>query len=58
MTSCCCTASPGLGADWQQVRRELPAQIRAVAPDRPGHGSSPLAGGGMDVNAAAVLDGS
>jgi len=46
---------PGLGAEWRQVLTMLPAQIRAVAPDRPGHGSSRLAGGGMDVNTAAVL---
>lgn len=46
---------PGLGAEWQQVEARLPDQIRAVAPDRPGHGSSLLAGGGMDVNAASVL---
>lgn len=47
---------PGLGADWQQVLTRLPEQISAVAPDRPGHGSSRLAGGGLDINAAAVLD--
>jgi pimeloyl-ACP methyl ester carboxylesterase len=47
---------PGLGADWQQVEARLPVRIRAVAPDRPGHGSSRLAGGGMDINAAAVLE--
>jgi len=46
---------PGLGAEWRQVLGRLPEQIRAVAPDRPGHGSSRQAGGGMDVNAAAVL---
>ena len=46
---------PGLGAEWKQVQARLPAQIRAIAPDRPGHGSSRLAGGGMDVNSAAVL---
>ena len=46
---------PGLGAEWKQVQARLPTQIRAIAPDRPGHGSSPLAGGGMDVNSAAVL---
>jgi pimeloyl-ACP methyl ester carboxylesterase len=47
---------PGLGADWQPVIAALPASVRAVAIDRPGHGSSPLPGGGLEVNAAAVLD--
>jgi pimeloyl-ACP methyl ester carboxylesterase len=47
---------PGLGADWQQVQARLPPQIHAVALDRPGHGSSRLAAGGMEVNVAAVLD--
>ncbi len=47
---------PGLGADWQPVIAALPASVRAIAVDRPGHGSSPLPGGGLEVNAAAVLD--
>jgi pimeloyl-ACP methyl ester carboxylesterase len=47
---------PGLGAEWQQVQARLPAKIRATAPDRPGHGSSRVAGGGMDVNVSAVLE--
>lgn len=34
----------------------LPAHVRAVAPDRPGHGASPRAGGGFDVNASAVIE--
>jgi pimeloyl-ACP methyl ester carboxylesterase len=46
---------PGLGAEWQQVVASLPAQVRALAPDRPGHGSSRQAGGGLAVNAATVL---
>ncbi len=46
---------PGLGSDWQQVVTQLPAGIRAVAPDRPGYGSSPLPAGGLDANARAVL---
>lgn len=33
----------------------LPAQIRILAPDRPGYGSSALTAGGVDVNTAAVL---
>ncbi|HEX9032381.1 MAG TPA: alpha/beta fold hydrolase, partial [Streptosporangiaceae bacterium] len=47
---------PGLGTDWQQVISLLPAHVRAVAPDRPGYGSSPMAGGGFEVNASAVID--
>lgn len=46
---------PGLGAEWDQVLARLPAQLRAIAPDRPGHGSSRAAGGGLDVNTRAVL---
>ena len=46
---------PGLGSEWQQVLDRLPAQVRATTPDRPGHGSSRLPGGGLDVNTAAVL---
>ena len=47
---------PGSPADWQQVAGRLPAQIHAVAPDRPGYGSSRLPAGGFAVNARAVLD--
>jgi pimeloyl-ACP methyl ester carboxylesterase/uncharacterized membrane protein YbhN (UPF0104 family) len=47
---------PGSPADWQQVAGRLPAQIHAVAPDRPGYGSSQLPAGGFAVNARAVLD--
>ncbi|HVB44799.1 MAG TPA: alpha/beta hydrolase [Streptosporangiaceae bacterium] len=47
---------PGLGADWQQVIGRLPAEIRAVAPDRPGYGSSKEPPGSFEVNARAVLD--
>jgi pimeloyl-ACP methyl ester carboxylesterase len=46
---------PGLGSEWQQVLDRLPAQIRAATPDRPGHGSSRLPGGGVNVNTTAVL---
>jgi pimeloyl-ACP methyl ester carboxylesterase len=46
---------PGLGSEWDQVVGALPDRFRAVAPDRPGHGSSIQPGGGLDVNAAAVL---
>jgi pimeloyl-ACP methyl ester carboxylesterase/uncharacterized membrane protein YbhN (UPF0104 family) len=47
---------PGSPADWQQVAGRLPAQLHAVAPDRPGYGSSQLPAGGFAVNARAVLD--
>src|SRR5258706_5202731 len=47
---------PGTGADLQHVIAMLPEHISAVALDRPGHGSSPQAGGGLDVNAAAVIE--
>ena len=33
---------PGSPADWQQVTARLPAQLHAVAADRPGYGSSQL----------------
>lgn len=46
---------PGLGSEWDQVAARLPERFRVLAPDRPGHGSSTQAGGGLDVNAAAVL---
>ena len=47
---------PGTAAEWQRVIAMLPGQISAVALDRPGHGSSRMTGGGLDVNAAAVID--
>jgi len=47
---------PGSPADWQQVTARLPARLHAVAPDRPGYGSSPLPAGGFAANAHAVLD--
>jgi pimeloyl-ACP methyl ester carboxylesterase len=47
---------PGLGADWEQVLARLPTRIRAVAPDRPGYGSSFAPGGNFATNARAVLD--
>jgi pimeloyl-ACP methyl ester carboxylesterase len=47
---------PGSPADWQQVAARLPAQLHAVAADRPGYGSSQLPPGGFAVNARAVLD--
>jgi len=47
---------PGSPADWQQVAARLPAGLHAVAPDRPGYGSSRLPAGGFAANARAVLD--
>ena len=47
---------PGSPADWQQVIARLPAQLDAVATDRPGYGSSHLPAGGFAANARAVLD--
>ena len=47
---------PGSPADWQQVAARLPAPLHAVAPDRPGYGSSRLPAGGFAANARAVLD--
>jgi pimeloyl-ACP methyl ester carboxylesterase len=47
---------PGSPADWQQVAGRLPAQLHAVAPDRPGYGSSQLPAGGFAANARVVLD--
>jgi pimeloyl-ACP methyl ester carboxylesterase len=47
---------PGSPADWQLVTGLLPAQLDAVAADRPGYGSSRLPAGGFAANARAVLD--
>jgi len=47
---------PGSAADWLQVAGRLPAQLHAVAADRPGYGSSQLRAGGFAANARAVLD--
>jgi pimeloyl-ACP methyl ester carboxylesterase len=47
---------PGSPADWQLVIARLPAHLHAIAPDRPGYGSSRLPAGGFAANARAVLD--
>ena len=47
---------PGSPADWQQVAGQLPAQLHAVANDRPGYGSSHLPAAGFAANARTVLD--
>jgi uncharacterized protein (TIRG00374 family) len=47
---------PGSPADWHQVAERLPGRLHAVAPDRPGYGSSLLPPGGFAANARAVID--
>ena len=47
---------PGSPADWQPVTARLPAQLHAMAGDRPGYGSSRLPAGGFAANARAVVD--
>lgn len=47
---------PGTAADWEAVIARLPAQLHAVAVDRPGYGSSKRQAAGFAVNAQAVLD--
>ncbi len=47
---------PGWAADWQAVLARLPAQLHAVAIDRPGYGASRSPAGGFTANARAVLD--
>jgi pimeloyl-ACP methyl ester carboxylesterase len=47
---------PGSATDWLQVAGRLPAQLHAVAADRPGYGCSRLPAGGFAANARAVLD--
>ena len=46
---------PGTAADWQLISARLPAQLRAIAPDRPGYGSSPQPPGGFAANARTVV---
>jgi pimeloyl-ACP methyl ester carboxylesterase len=48
---------PGSQADWDQVAERLPAQLHAVAADRPGYGLNPGPAGGFAANARAVIDG-
>ena len=47
---------PGSPADWLPLAERLPARLHAVAADRPGYGSSPLAAGGFAANARTLLD--
>jgi pimeloyl-ACP methyl ester carboxylesterase len=46
---------PGTAADWQLISARLPAQLRVVAPDRPGYGSSPQPPGGFAANARTIV---
>jgi uncharacterized protein (TIRG00374 family) len=47
---------PGTAADWQAVMARLPAQLHAVAVDRPGYGASQRRAAGFKANAQAVLN--
>jgi pimeloyl-ACP methyl ester carboxylesterase/uncharacterized membrane protein YbhN (UPF0104 family) len=47
---------PGSAADWQAVIARLPAQLHAVATDRPGYGTSERPAAGFSGNARAVLE--
>jgi uncharacterized protein (TIRG00374 family) len=47
---------PGTAADWEAVMERLPAQLHAVAVDRPGYGASQRRAAGFKANAQAVLD--
>jgi pimeloyl-ACP methyl ester carboxylesterase len=47
---------PGAAADWDAVIARLPAQLHAVAIDRPGYGASGRPAAGFAANAQAVLD--
>ncbi len=47
---------PGSAADWAAVLARLPAQLHAVAKDRPGYGASQRSAAGFTANAQAVLD--
>jgi pimeloyl-ACP methyl ester carboxylesterase/uncharacterized membrane protein YbhN (UPF0104 family) len=47
---------PGSAADWQAVMARLPAQLHAVALDRPGYGASQRPAAGFKANAQKVLE--
>jgi pimeloyl-ACP methyl ester carboxylesterase/uncharacterized membrane protein YbhN (UPF0104 family) len=47
---------PGSAADWAEVMERLPAQLHAVAVDRPGYGASDRRAAGFTANAQAVLN--
>jgi pimeloyl-ACP methyl ester carboxylesterase len=44
----------GSPAEWLLLAGRLPAEFHALATDRPGYGSSPLAAGGFAANARAA----
>jgi pimeloyl-ACP methyl ester carboxylesterase/uncharacterized membrane protein YbhN (UPF0104 family) len=46
---------PGTAADWDPLMDRLPAQLHAVAVDRPGYGASERPAAGFHANAEAVL---
>ena len=47
---------PGSAADWQAVIARLPAQLHAVATDRPGYATSERPAAGFSANAQVVLE--
>ena len=47
---------PGSAADWAAVLTRLPANLHAVAIDRPGYGTSHRDAAGFAANAQAILD--
>jgi uncharacterized membrane protein YbhN (UPF0104 family)/pimeloyl-ACP methyl ester carboxylesterase len=47
---------PGSAADWDAVLARLPAQLHAVAKDRPGYGTSHHNAAGFRANAQVILD--
>jgi pimeloyl-ACP methyl ester carboxylesterase len=47
---------PGGASDWDAVMARLPAQLHAVAVDRPGYGASQRRAAGFTANAQAVLN--
>ena len=47
---------PGAAEDWDLVIDRLPAQLHAVAVDRPGYGASGRPAAGLTANAKTVLD--
>ena len=47
---------PGSAADWDSVLALLPANLHAVAKDRPGYGASQRNAAGFAANAQAIVD--
>lgn len=46
---------PGAGSDWSAVVRAMPADVRCLAPDRPGYRSNPRPPGGFVENARWLI---